>query len=823
MSFNPNDPANFNPSMGTYNTLKPFKYWCQKVLPLVYDDSLSYYELLSKVVDYLNKTMEDVETLNSDVESINESYIQLQNWVNTNYTLLVNFVNDYFDNLDVQENINQKLDEMATDGTLDALLLPYFNEYKRDVNTIIAEQNRNIQGYQENVEVLTARMNEFASLPSGSTSGNAELVDIRVAANGETYSSAGNAVRGQVDDLQNQIDDLNDNTLDITTSWENVTLTIRQGFYAYDTGNFTEDFERRAALVSVTRGQKFKLDTVLRSVRIAGLIFFNSEDEPIAHYLLGSGTEESVTDYEFTIPELCTKIAVQSSTQVSPVLDIYTVTKNFAAYTKSEANEIFEPKHLTNDSRSYGIKWEIGNDDDLGSRCFDAENMTATIGVGSSDGSSDFDSVYPWSEIKRCNIKKNENGAEIVTFEGESGFSLYGTNGDVFVRIPKFYYDRYRKDGYEYRVISENGLNVHPAFIENGEVLDEIFISAFEGYISNNKLRSLGGVLPTSNIVPSGFLTAAQENGIHYSLYDSRCVDAIWALFAIEYGCRNTNQILGYGLSDFRQPDNLNTLRIIQAATNTNTVRTNKFTSDMKEYMPVGSNITICDTTQYNVLTQAKITACTDGTDYTEWTFSGHSIDVTTDCFIGSAAFNTNWCEDCPSGSLAWHTGRANWVSGSVTRNAVRYRWIENPFGNLWQFLPDISFNNLQMYVCKNMKDYEFHKTTAPYYPESNLFLPQTNNGNKSDVLNQNYWVTDLEDNIFTKGIDFGRSFDTDLTSDKAFGGYYYLRSDNVCIANGGGFDHLWRSNMMTNRAWILDTSRWFLYGARLMFKNIQS
>ena len=55
--------VDYIPVMGDYKTLQPFRYWCQKVLPLVYDDSLSYYELLCKVVDYLNKTMEDVETL----------------------------------------------------------------------------------------------------------------------------------------------------------------------------------------------------------------------------------------------------------------------------------------------------------------------------------------------------------------------------------------------------------------------------------------------------------------------------------------------------------------------------------------------------------------------------------------------------------------------------------------------------------------------------------------------------------------------------------------------------------------------------------------
>ncbi len=38
-----------------YGPYKPLRYWVQKVLPLVYDNSLSYYELLAKVVAKLNE------------------------------------------------------------------------------------------------------------------------------------------------------------------------------------------------------------------------------------------------------------------------------------------------------------------------------------------------------------------------------------------------------------------------------------------------------------------------------------------------------------------------------------------------------------------------------------------------------------------------------------------------------------------------------------------------------------------------------------------------------------------------------------------------
>ena len=46
------------------------RFWCQKVLPLVYDDSLSYYEVLCKIVDYLNNMIEDNKLVEEDIEEL---------------------------------------------------------------------------------------------------------------------------------------------------------------------------------------------------------------------------------------------------------------------------------------------------------------------------------------------------------------------------------------------------------------------------------------------------------------------------------------------------------------------------------------------------------------------------------------------------------------------------------------------------------------------------------------------------------------------------------------------------------------------------------
>lgn len=107
--------ANFTPSREPQVELKPFQFWCQKVLPLVYDDSLSYYELLCKVVNYLNKTMEDVSNMDTDMSNVYTAYSELES-----------YVNEYFNNLDVQEEINNKLDSMASSGLLFTLFGKFF-------------------------------------------------------------------------------------------------------------------------------------------------------------------------------------------------------------------------------------------------------------------------------------------------------------------------------------------------------------------------------------------------------------------------------------------------------------------------------------------------------------------------------------------------------------------------------------------------------------------------------------------------------------------------------------------------------------------------
>ena len=71
----------------------------------------------------------------------------------------------------------------------------------------VARANADLE-LSEEITVERERITNLATLDEGSTTGDAELIDIRVGADGVTYNNAGTAVRSQVADLKSAIDDV---------------------------------------------------------------------------------------------------------------------------------------------------------------------------------------------------------------------------------------------------------------------------------------------------------------------------------------------------------------------------------------------------------------------------------------------------------------------------------------------------------------------------------------------------------------------------------------------------------------------------------------
>lgn len=57
------------------------RYWCYKVLPLVYDDSLSYYEVLCQVTQYINNIIANQKEIGNDIAELEAAVKQLQEWI----------------------------------------------------------------------------------------------------------------------------------------------------------------------------------------------------------------------------------------------------------------------------------------------------------------------------------------------------------------------------------------------------------------------------------------------------------------------------------------------------------------------------------------------------------------------------------------------------------------------------------------------------------------------------------------------------------------------------------------------------------------------
>lgn len=193
------------------------------------------------------------------------------------------------------------------------------------------------------------------------------------------------------------------------------------------------------------------------------------------------------------------------------------------------------------DYQEYGVAWNktTGQVTRLGS------------GVGLTAGGG-FDNKLPWQGIRRCNLADD---GTVNAYHGDPTYQDNGSNGQVMVEIPKFWFKKtVTANGYEFWIADGPlaGYSVHPAFYRDrgtGAAVEvsKRYASAYLGFTNAGKLESKSGVTPTASQTIGTFRTQAQARGAGWGIEDFNLFYALQMLYLVEYASMDSQTALGQG------------------------------------------------------------------------------------------------------------------------------------------------------------------------------------------------------------------------------------------------------------------------------------
>ena len=215
----------------------------------------------------------------------------------------------------------------------------------------------------------------------------------------------------------------------------------------------------------------------------------------------------------------------------------------------------------------------------------DYKNKTCTRIAGAKNltAGADFDKFSMYGGRKRCNVS---DGGTINAYYGDEGYTEDGSNGQVMVYQPKFYYlvcpleyDR-QETGYGYHLRKANyyvsetqraGFKLHPAFYDkNGNEVDYILMSAYEGCIydtsanaylkndeqvmdaSKDKFSSIAGARPATgasqDLTRPNIEQMAKNRGEGWHSFGIKTASMEQLLMIVEMGMMNLQTAIGQGV-----------------------------------------------------------------------------------------------------------------------------------------------------------------------------------------------------------------------------------------------------------------------------------
>lgn len=212
----------------------------------------------------------------------------------------------------------------------------------------------------------------------------------------------------------------------------------------------------------------------------------------------------------------------------------------------------------------YQAKNAVGLDINYQDKSFIRTQEAASFEMG-----TDFDAYPMYGGRKRCNVA--DNGV-ITAFYGDANYKDDGTNGQVMIYQPKFYYQRFplklentqkgqaiRRESILISATEQSGFKLHPLFdAGNGESYDYVLLPAYEGAVLSDRLYSIAGQQPTTNITIEAAENYAKARGTGWHIMNMQAISANQMLEMIEFGSLNGQTSLEDGVSNLPATANVN-------------------------------------------------------------------------------------------------------------------------------------------------------------------------------------------------------------------------------------------------------------------------
>ena len=247
----------------------------------IFDGNLPYTNLHELNNDWIVKTVKEVKDKTEDIEE------------NVRIT---------------QENASQTAEDRQAVAELKGQTQTLYDDTliaKQDVENSLDPLTEQINLNKTNINIQTSRIDEIVS--TGTVNPNAELLDIRVRADGTTYPTAGDSVRGQISPL---------NAISFDTLTNDVLPTPQEAWIRASNGELVLSSATYMFVFSNILPKYIKAFLASNTNVVCGIAFYNTDTISTAGYMsaesvpFASGSHESGLWYNVEVPDNCKCVAI---------------------------------------------------------------------------------------------------------------------------------------------------------------------------------------------------------------------------------------------------------------------------------------------------------------------------------------------------------------------------------------------------------------------------------------------------------------------------------------------------------------------------------